>query len=216
VREVAAILALGAGCHDPTIPSGLPCAAGDPPCRRGQICDLASQICVGSAAADAPPASDDGSVDDPDALPVTDAPPGPDARPPDASSCPSGYLPLAVGSTHRYRLVSIPATWPEARDACADDGAYLAIPDTATEAMVIGVFSQGWIGITDAQVEGTWVTVSSAPAPYLGWATGEPDNDTTEAPAGQDCGVLIGGFGQLDDSYCTDARTHPFVCECAP
>ena len=209
VLAVAVGIGAGVGCYDPAIPLELPCATSGPPCPADQVCDPVRDVCVASLEADAPPG------------PVIDAAPDEiDAGPPDADRCPAGYVQLSMSHPHRYKVVDTLVTWATARDACAAEGAYLAIPDNDEEAAAIAVHDEGWIGLTDVAAEGMWVTVRGQFAPYLSWAPGEPDDDTTEEPTGQDCANLYGtmgtDFARFDDTYCTMVRVHAYVCECEP
>jgi hypothetical protein len=199
----------GAGCYDPTIPLELPCATTGPPCPSGQVCEPGRNVCVAWIEPDAPPG------------PVIDAPGVADAAPPDAGGggCPMGYVELSPSLPHRYRAVDTPALWQVARDACAADGGYLAIPDSDAEATAIAQYDDTWIGITDSAAEGMWVTVRGTFPSYFAWAPGEPDDDTTEEPTGQDCGTVYGtmaNFGRFDDTYCSAVRVHAYLCECDP
>jgi hypothetical protein len=208
VGVLAVVVGIGAGaaCYDPTIPLELPCATSGPRCPDGQVCDPVRDVCVASIEPDAP---EDPAIDAPVAI---------DAGPPDADRCPGGYVMLA-SLPHRYRQVDEPMTWAGARDTCAAEGAYLAIPDGDEEAAAIALFDDTWIGITDVAAEGTWVTVNGQFPSYFAWAPGEPDDDTTEEPTGQDCGTVYGtmaNFARFDDTYCSAVRMHAFVCECEP
>lgn len=119
------------------------------------------------------------------------------------AACLSNTAYVAVGGqAHRYRQVTAAATWDAARQACSTDGAYLWIPDDAGEANAL---DGDWIGITDAAIEGTWLTVRGDTATYLPWLAGEPDGGSSE-----NCGRTDGtGFEARE---CVDVRD--YVCEC--
>jgi lectin-like protein len=122
---------------------------------------------------------------------------------------PSGYVSLN-GSVHKYKLRAA-ASWSAHKTACAADGGFLAVPDDAPELMAILQLSATttWIGVNDQVQEGVYVTVLGAPATFLPWAAGEPDN----GPANADC-VVATTAQQLDDERCTSSFAG--VCECAP
>jgi len=134
--------------------------------------------------------------------------PDPDAVA-DSAGCPLDYV--AVGSlTHRYSPLQTGQIWSDAASACETMGAYLTIIDDNTEldAIVGVVGSSAWIGITDAAVEGTWLTVRGQPATFLPWNPGQPDN----VGGNENCGELaVTGF---NDKTCSEV--HGFVCECEP
>lgn len=203
------VLAFVVGCYDPTIQPGLACADGDPPCPGGQLCHPVQRICVAAV--------DPVDVDGPGPDAAVDAQPAADARvdaPPDAPRCPADYV-IVIGD-RLYKAHEELVIWPIARASCSNEGGFLAFPSSQAEAIQLAAAGTStWIGITDTAIEGTWLTVNGFAAPYLGWDLGEPDNGTTEAPEGQDCGAVYID-GTLDDSYCTTARMHRFVCECIP
>ena len=170
------------------------CASGQ---RFGDSAGDASNTCVGETGMDA---GVDAARDD--ALP--DAPRG----------CPASYAPRANGQgNHVYRIVVAQDAWETQRATCAAEGAYLAIPDDATElAAISGLFNQTssyWIGISDAATEGTFVTVQGAAATFLPWAVGQP-NDTGNS----DCVEVNRFAGTFNDTRCGDGQRA--VCECEP
>lgn len=122
-----------------------------------------------------------------------------------AGACRTNALYVSRGALpHRYRTVASNLSWVQARTACGDDGAYLAIPDDAAEAALL---DGDWMGLTDAAVEGQWLTVFGAPAPFLPWAAGEPDGGVTENCARLDDNTLL-----LEARACADMRD--YICEC--
>ena len=136
--------------------------------------------------------------------PMTDAPAG----------CPAGYAALpGVTSTHRYRLLTAAAGWTNQRATCGGEpaNAYLAIPDDATElqALVTLAAANLWVGISDADDEGMYVTVHDAPAPFLPWSVGEPDNG-----GNQDCVGALAASAQLETTMCGSQAIA--ICECEP
>lgn len=133
----------------------------------------------------------------------------PDAAPDANTGCPSGYEALAGITGHRYRRLAA-AGWSNQRTLCGNEPAnvFLAIPEDDVElAALIAFAGTQWVGISDAALEGTFVTVLGAPATFLPWAAGEPDN-----AGNQDC-VRAAGT-KLETAGC--GGTLPAVCECAP
>lgn len=135
---------------------------------------------------------------------------GVDAPPPDAVvGCPTDYVTITGGEAgHRYRLRTPSTNWDSHRATCASEGGYLAIPGSLVElqGMIALGASPIFIGISDLATENTWVDVLGAPATFLPWAGGEPDND---AP-GEDC--VRATSTTFTDERCS--RTARAVCEC--
>lgn len=155
--------------------------------------------CVGTtpgldAGVDGPPMHSDAAMD------------APNQCPPDFSS--------TGGLQHVYKLIAMTNDWMMQSAACtaSGSGAYLAIPDDPTELAALDALAGAplyWVGIDDLANEGTFVTVKGAPATYLPWATGQPDN-----AANSDCVAAISASAQIQDDKC---NTHyPAICECEP
>lgn len=135
---------------------------------------------------------------------------GPDGAPP--GGCPVDYATLPNAGTNRYKVRAQTQRWTQQRDACAAEGAYLAIPNDAAElgALTTAGGAGVWLGINDITTEGTYVTSLNMPAVFLPWATGEPNNQGGQG--GQDC---VAGTGMtISDEACGDTRAA--VCECVP
>lgn len=133
---------------------------------------------------------------------------------PDASTgpvvCPPGYVSSpATGSS--YRIVGAAVPQAAAVDDCADDGAhtYLAIPDDLAESTTLDALAtnDAWLGITDAAMEGVWLTVRGTPQTFFRWAStpAQPDGGPAES-----CAFIRDGVWQ--DVSCTLLR--PYICEC--
>ncbi len=131
----------------------------------------------------------------------------------DAPACRSTYAALPGAGTHVYRVLSTTATWSSHRTTCTLEGAYLVEPDDAAELAAVNMAAGAveiWVGVGDQANEGTFVTGRGAPATFLPWAAGQPDN----APAGgADC-VFSSSAGLYSDDRCTTTRRA--VCECEP
>ena len=156
------------------------------------------------AAADAPVAGDDANGAR-DAAPIDGAP---DAAPPDAFVCPTGYVQLG-GLPHRYRQLPQAMPWTQGVNLCAAQlpgHTHMVVLDDEQERIALLPFTPDlWIGVTDAVDEGQWVTVLGAPATFLPWASGQPAAGTE-----QNCGELESDG--LHDNTCGNDRT--IVCEC--
>jgi hypothetical protein len=144
-----------------------------------------------------------------EAIDASDAPradagaPGDDGPRDANAACQANPAYVAVGGlAHTYRQPAALITWDEARLDCANDGAFLAVMNDAMEAAAL---DGDWIGLTDVEVEGVWLTVNGEPAPYLAWVAGEPDGGTAENCARND---TLG----FEARACTDLRD--YVCEC--
>lgn len=143
--------------------------------------------------------------------------------PPDAfiALCPAGYVTLAgAPTTSKYKAFSWSNSggqdrsdsWTNAKQTCAAAGTHLAIVNSLNEATALQAAITRdpgsplfWQGLTDAALEGTWLTVLNAPAPYLMWAMSQPNGG-----ASANCALLYNG--QSYDWSCGSA--YPFACEC--
>jgi len=102
--------------------------------------------------------------------------------------------------------------WLAAEEDCEAKGAHLAILDDAVEAMALAPIAGGdsWVGITDFQVEGTWLDVAGRTPPYLVWKSSEPST------GGNDDAAFVkrtgADLGTLDAGNHTTARF--YICEC--
>jgi gliding motility-associated-like protein len=88
-------------------------------------------------------------------------------------------------------------------------GAHLVVFNDAAEnaAVVAALNSSGvianvgavWVGYTDNQTEGTWVTLDGSPMSYLNWASNEPNNNGQGSSC---CGIpdFLGGC-QTDEAW---------------
>ena len=80
---------------------------------------------------------------------------------------------------HLYYLLT-PSTWTAAEAEAITLGGHLATINNAAEnAWVFTTFGGSrplWIGLTDSQVEGTFVWKSGEPFSYSNWSPGEPND----------------------------------------
>ncbi|XP_067009410.2 hemolymph lipopolysaccharide-binding protein [Anabrus simplex] len=92
---------------------------------------------------------------------------------------PEGYI--RVPSLHSsYKYYDDWLVWQHARNACEQEGAHLAVPDTEEEYNVLTKLSSKhpWVGIYYSKGKGQYMTVLGQPLsslPYVRWAKGEPD-----------------------------------------
>lgn len=147
---------------------------------------------------------------------------GPDAPPDAPLACPADYTTIN-GDAH-YRLVATAVSFVEAATDCADDETagpaitmhtHLAVlSSTAETAYLYGLGSSRWIGLTDLTANGIWkwVTDEAALDPSAAdtslWATGEPNNPSTE---------LCGHFDSFHTNRVNNVicgETHAYACEC--
>lgn len=186
---------LASACFHPSYDH--PTCGPDGECPSGMICNtLLSFTCV--------PIHDggvDGTNDGPNSGPID----GP------VTGCPSGYAAIA-GSAHLYKAVS-GVSWDVAKMMCdlSSKAAYLAIPDDATELANLATLASPpfWIGIDDQATLGDFVTQKGAPAVFLPWAPGEPDNGLPP----QNC-VDVVSATQIATDRCGNLQAA--VCECEP
>jgi hypothetical protein len=205
-----ASLALVAGCLRSSqfaCTTNEDCASGGT-CEAVGFCSFADSTCAGGARFGEFSGQYAGKCVDsvgPDA--GVDAPP--DAMP-DAFECPAVYTTL-TGAPHRYRAITSTTNWNNQKNACASDGGYLAIPDDAPELMALTTLNgttDFWVGLTDSATEGTFLTVRGAPATFLPWATGEPNNQ----PGVGDCVRTVLATNTIADDRCSTGFRA--ICEC--
>jgi large repetitive protein len=131
----------------------------------------------------------------------------------DGASCP---CPQADYADHSYLFcTSADLSWEEAELACAALGYELVtIGDGSenswlwTQAESADPVSAWWIGLSDRDVEGSYVWADGSPLGYSLWRTGEP-NDFNGA---EDCGKYIDNSGgSWNDGNCDDPL--PYICE---
>ena len=85
------------------------------------------------------------------------------------------------------------------------------MPDNAAELLAISTLAGtiAWVGLSDASLEGTFMTSYNVTATFLPWAVGEPDNN-----GNQDCVSAIVGGVTIETDLCATAQVA--VCECVP
>ncbi|KAM9340228.1 hepatic lectin-like [Symphorus nematophorus] len=125
-----------------------------------------------------------------------------------------------------YYFSSDRSPWEKARDECRSQGGDLVQIDSRDEQsfLVLKVREKMndpedrfWIGLTDSEVEGTWVWVDGSPLnnSVTFWVHHEPDNWTTEDPDGEDC-VRMGVQGEsaLNSWFDKSCKVpHRRICE---
>jgi hypothetical protein len=127
-------------------------------------------------------------------------------------TCPASYTATIPGTGSRYRVVTQPASWPDAQADCADDGAgtHLVVIGSDAERTGVGALAGDdlWIGLSDRAVEGSFRWVTGAATPFTAWAAGQPnDADGTE-----DCVEQKRMMDAWHDQPCTELLA--YVCEC--
>ena len=94
---------------------------------------------------------------------------------------------------HCYALHELGSNiaWDSARTACIADGGHLATyASSAEEAAVMPVLAptdRTWIGMSDVEIEGTWLWIDAEPMSYTNWRGTEPNNGSG-GPV-ENCGV---------------------------
>ena len=140
-----------------------------------------------------------------------------DARPIDAGTpgC-TGYQAVTGASvTSRYRKVNTLTTWAGASSNCTSDGGFLIIPETPAEAVAIHSFVAPdadspfyWAGISDTNLDGTWITVLGQTFANPPFASTQPNQRPGEFY------ILVASNGQFYDYFNNAAQE--FACECVP
>ena len=64
-----------------------------------------------------------------------------------------------------------------------------------------------FLGISDIDEEGSWVTIHGSPLGFTNWDQGEPNN----ANDNEDCGFMHKESGKWNDRKCSYA--YPFICQ---
>lgn len=104
------------------------------------------------------------------------------------------------------------ATWADARKACKDRGADLAVIDSAELNTFLAALDiiDPWVGASDTATEGTWVWVSGDPLSFKNWGDAQPDN----AGGAENCMSLVTAEatrGKWNDLPCDATRA--FICQ---
>jgi len=109
----------------------------------------------------------------------------------------------------RYLFVNSKKSWPEALDHCAGLDRVLATPrydgDNADLTWYAGTVNI-WIGITDDDDEGRWVSGDGVHITWENWKSAEPNGEHSE-----NCVQLYSGDGKWNDKACSTKM--PFFCE---
>jgi hypothetical protein len=125
-----------------------------------------------------------------------------------------------------FALSLAPATWGEARAACAAMGptthlATIADPDENAAAAAFAARipfdpqidtntnqrQRMWLGANDLETTGTYQWITGEPFDYVNWRIGEPGS-----PGVEHCAILLGSEdGLWDDRPCTS--TYEWLCE---
>jgi hypothetical protein len=121
---------------------------------------------------------------------------------------------LAIRSPEEAYLLCVdtPLAWTAAQDFCASLGANLVVIDDAAENSYVAslAITDPFIGASDTETEGTFVTVLGDPLDYHNWATDQPD----DFGGNEDCATVStqeASVGQWNDVACDVPGQ--FVCE---
>jgi hypothetical protein len=152
------------------------------------------------------------------AIPILDAPMQMiDAPPPPVPhDCGGGYVTLGnSGTQSKYKKVNQLTTWTTAKAACANDTAYLVIPETLAEGIAVFTYVNPnnnspyyWAGIEDPNNDSIWTTVLGTTFANPPFQSGQPSNNSGEIY------ILVGSNGRFYD-WRQDG-TQEYACECAP
>jgi len=120
-------------------------------------------------------------------------------------------------------MFTTPATYVDAKAACAAMGAHLAyLKDAAIDGVAETFIGSAntFIGLTDRATEGTFVWDDGTPLTYTNWHTGEPNSGGSAATYQEDCVIIAGARvgAQWDDRPCDPSEvpnsgTFAYLCE---
>ena len=113
---------------------------------------------------------------------------------------------------HCYETLSGEAlTWHEAAAACATAAGYLVTISDADENAFVRELGGGdwWGGLSDINVEGSFVWINGEPTMYTNWDLGQPDNNSGV----QDCLRMNSGVWDDDECNAETGRVFPYICE---
>jgi len=152
------------------------------------------------------------------------------AAPAPAATMPSGCSARTIDGKG-YLVCTEARGWSGARQVCQQARMDLVVVDGVPENDLVRTMPDAWIGISDQDAEGTWLTLvpgdaqrsDGRPVGYTNWGPGEPNNTQQRCSNGEglpgcpaamivdeDCASMrIDGF--WNDSEC--AASKPFVCE---
>ena len=91
----------------------------------------------------------------------------------------AGFMYMGSFGGSKYFCSLTNATWPNANIAAQANGGYLAeINDAAENTFLANILSlqKAWIGLNDANVEGSFVWSTNNPLTYTNWYPGQPNN----------------------------------------
>uniref|UniRef100_A0A3B5MYJ0 C-type lectin domain-containing protein n=2 Tax=Xiphophorus couchianus TaxID=32473 RepID=A0A3B5MYJ0_9TELE len=118
-----------------------------------------------------------------------------------------------------YKYVATLMTWADAEQHCVTQGANLVSIHSLEEENFVKLLiknfdpAQGvnWIGLSDAQKDGTYFWSDGSTFNFNFWNTGEPNNAGGSEPCVH---TNWGPARRWNDKVCTDA--HSFVCKLRP
>ena len=119
----------------------------------------------------------------------------------------------AIGESVYHLCAGVNYAFPAARARCQQRGGDLVVIETLAEGMAIfdlvdGGFSGWFIGLTDADSEGSFVWVDGTPLvpEQSNWSVNEPNDSMMN----EDC-VVLSNVGRWNDINCANLR--PIICE---
>uniref|UniRef100_A0A8B9TFJ7 Mannose receptor C type 2 n=1 Tax=Anas platyrhynchos TaxID=8839 RepID=A0A8B9TFJ7_ANAPL len=142
---------------------------------------------------------------------------------PTSGGCPQGWFPfLSKCFSFNGRDKAEIVKWPEAKQACENQGAVLATISNPLEqafitSMLPNISFDLWIGLHDAKKEFQWV--EGEPLRHVSWAPGEPSGCSASSPSDKptNCVVVWHGSpphftGRWDDRSCVEEK-HGYICQ---
>ncbi|GFO31145.1 metalloendopeptidase [Plakobranchus ocellatus] len=123
------------------------------------------------------------------------------------TECPKAFT-LNTKNSQCYFYPKVKTDFSKAMEKCQEDKAFVAYPKNADENLYLNNLTSYriWLGITDQEKEGKFVTVEGKEAEFFNWASTEP-NDYRKR---EDCTELKTD-GEWNDSPCYYKRH--FICQ---
>lgn len=109
-----------------------------------------------------------------------------------------------------YKLSTEQKEFSDASASCKNDSANLVSIHSAQENEFVRTLTGGkdvFVGLSDSDIEATFVWIDGSTVSYTNWGDGEPNDDFGMS----DCVILLGTTGKWNDTPC--AMWYEYVCK---